>query len=579
MDRRSWLDVIFYMPPSLIASMRRISLLLVLLFVPAVSAIPDLTGSGDVGMQDLLFVLDRFGSHDGVADINGDGVVDLLDLVIVARHFGRSVEIPDSSPEVPVLLNPNFLNDPTGFSTVYNITWSTLDGFVSADRSGQIGIAATSTPLGTNTALQLFYPQGMADGQDPGVVELTLLEQEVYVASFVRYDEDFIFHTNEIKTQLFLSCGIVVIGPHRENSDENQPGISVWTQRQPFFTGETHPGRKTLPHNVQTAPNYTPGEWMKVEAYFNANTNTARLWIDDVLVTDRNDVVFEPGCTFENFQNVGTWGGGGSNVPQSQSISIANTYISSPSPPEGTEPPPEDPEQSEMFPNEPENYVLVIDSTFNDAPLGTWEEGTVDGWGQKFLDSTRSAAIEHVQGAFGTSQALTYIYPPNHQSGGGVEAYVNTPGMQSCYVGAYVRLSENFYGHPSTITKVFYIQGTSQIGAWNAMWFQSNAAGTNALTPEIINQLEGGIGGRYGGTSGAIQRGEWHLLEGLLELPEGRTRYWVDGTLEVDQTVGGPEGVQGITLSGILGGVGDTQNPEEQRMQFDRVRVSCEPSQ
>ena len=93
---------------------------LVLLFVPVVFSlpdIPDLTGDGRVGVGDLLFVVDRFGSNDSVADVNEDGVVDLFDLVLVARFFGQSVEL---DPDAPSSVTPLF-----------------YDGFESGDNSHQ----------------------------------------------------------------------------------------------------------------------------------------------------------------------------------------------------------------------------------------------------------------------------------------------------------------------------------------------------------------------------------------------------------------------------------------------------------
>ena len=48
----------------------------------------DLNGDGNIGVGDLLILLDAWGQTGSPADLNGDGVVNVLDLIILLLNFG-----------------------------------------------------------------------------------------------------------------------------------------------------------------------------------------------------------------------------------------------------------------------------------------------------------------------------------------------------------------------------------------------------------------------------------------------------------------------------------------------------------
>jgi hypothetical protein len=58
--------------------------------------------------------------------------------------------------------------------------------------------------------------------------------------------------------------------------------------------------------------------------------------------------------------------------------------------------------------------------------------------------------------------------------------------------------------------------------------------------------------------------------------PRGATRVWVDGNLVINWTGTGAtaNAVGRAWLSGMMGGIGPTGNPSEQKYWVDRVRVS-----
>jgi hypothetical protein len=50
--------------------------------------IADITADGQVDIEDLLMVIDQFGTNDPTADVNGDGIVDISDLLEVVGSWG-----------------------------------------------------------------------------------------------------------------------------------------------------------------------------------------------------------------------------------------------------------------------------------------------------------------------------------------------------------------------------------------------------------------------------------------------------------------------------------------------------------
>ncbi|MBC8201770.1 MAG: hypothetical protein H8E86_06940 [Planctomycetes bacterium] len=49
----------------------------------------DINGDGNVGVNDLLAVIDQWGQPGGSADVNGDGTVDVSDLLTVVGNWGQ----------------------------------------------------------------------------------------------------------------------------------------------------------------------------------------------------------------------------------------------------------------------------------------------------------------------------------------------------------------------------------------------------------------------------------------------------------------------------------------------------------
>jgi hypothetical protein len=235
------------------------------------------------------------------------------------------------------------------------------------------------------------------------------------------------------------------------------------------------------------------------------------------------------------------------------------------------------------WPNEPVGWTLISDTDWESATLGTWTTGTRSGWSLKFQDSTRDQVIENINDSIiGESRVMSHRYPPNHIGGGGAEPYINIGGnYRSLYIGMYVQFSSNWYGHDgSGINKIAYISTEDEL--FSAMWIEYRSPGSSEpLEPYLVNQLvdSGGPGIETTLTSGYPVRGNWHRIEVRMDLDTPRrVRYWVDGVLWIDNNTftGAASGrINGVTLSGIMGGIGNANNPQEQFMRYDRVRILC----
>lgn len=246
--------------------------------------------------------------------------------------------------------------------------------------------------------------------------------------------------------------------------------------------------------------------------------------------------------------------------------------------------PPPPPTSTATWPNEPAGMTVVSAGStgWEGVAASDWTSGLRDTWQLKFVDGTRSVGTVESTSIIGERIALRHTYPANHVGGGGVEPFLPVPGsFTRVYLGMYVRVSPNWFGHGgSGINKLAYIRTSAPGEAWSALWVEVLGGGTQTLFPYFVNQLNGGTAGRIPESTLPFSRGDWHRVEVLFEMaPVARARYWLDGVLAVDATnVGGPSGatfsVTEITLSGIMGGVGPSGNPQPQFLEYDRVRVS-----
>ena len=193
----------------------------------------------------------------------------------------------------------------------------------------------------------------------------------------------------------------------------------------------------------------------------------------------------------------------------------------------------------------------------------------------------------------GEARTARFTYPDNHFAGGGGEFFIEGGsrffGTRKIYVGTWMRLSSNWWGHGSCVNKLYYVRPRTG-GQW---WIQFCASGNGTLTPRFTDQITSPPVENFVATTSPTtypRRGEFFLIESIVDLDAGTAKLWTKRTdqaapvLHVDlgpadwdyQELAGTRW-DSVVLSGILGGKADTNNPEIQFMEYDNVKVMVSP--
>lgn len=230
-----------------------------------------------------------------------------------------------------------FGNLPSTLFTRTDARWTEgmAAGWGLAQRTASIGIAPDPRSP-TGQSLRMLYPAGFPDAQEAGVAYwgggAVADHREMFLGVTMRYSDNWVQHQNQVKLHLWNMDGIAWFGIF-DGCWQDRPGwwsMAVW-------------GREVIPwtptqgdcwiNNLRpVAAQYARGQWVKHELYARKSdagqaNGIIRLWVDGVLVLEATNLVYPSGFRWSEFQHAGTWGGGGSAVPATQSIHFARTLI------------------------------------------------------------------------------------------------------------------------------------------------------------------------------------------------------------------------------------------------------------
>ena len=202
----------------------------------------------------------------------------------------------------------------------------TYDGKVPSGADLSITTDASS-PDSSSSVGAFRFPSGWADGYAPQTTYLSFAGQsELYIQYYFKYSSNFTHHPVEDK-QFFLW-----------SSSSNDNFYGAWGLFGNEFTLDLQAagGTSGVGRLLSTSgANLQNNRWYKLTVHVKINTGSntnglAQVWLDDVLVINRNDVRFwNNATTFAPFSFCPVWGGyQGDTVPSTQYLYVDSLTIS-----------------------------------------------------------------------------------------------------------------------------------------------------------------------------------------------------------------------------------------------------------
>jgi uncharacterized protein YjdB len=256
--------------------------------------------------------------------------------------------------------NPDFTNEPAGFTELARNDWSALPGSWGPSRWGTTGggspsgwdgpptevsiVTDATAPVGGTNVLRGWYPEGFPGGYGAGRTGYSFGSAQpgsVFIGMWVKVDPDFVNHIFQLKWHyVWMSTTDLMWIDWRHRFEGNTSNESAWETsnlRLRFQgSGWGYPA-ELVEQNVQPSiVEFHRGQWTKLELYMDMGTpgtasGTVRLWQDGVLIVELLNWTFPAGAGgFDRTYHEGTYGGGSQPHPQDQAWYVAQTYISVP---------------------------------------------------------------------------------------------------------------------------------------------------------------------------------------------------------------------------------------------------------
>ncbi len=203
------------------------------------------------------------------------------------------------------------------------------------DYTGTVDIVSDpSSPDTTSNVWRFTFPRGITSS-DIAMVYFGFPSSvtEVWMQYYFKYSSGFVFHDVATKQIYYYTTGF----GSTNNSNfmlalNSEKRLNITPQGSDFAN---------YPPNINTTTGYTDvtGTWHKVKTYFKFNTGSNwdgkyKIWVDDVLVSDYSNVMFD--SRYLGWGGMGVrpiWGGMSSQeVPATQYMYVDRFYLGSTDP-------------------------------------------------------------------------------------------------------------------------------------------------------------------------------------------------------------------------------------------------------
>ncbi|MGI9077188.1 MAG: Ig-like domain-containing protein [Gemmatimonadaceae bacterium] len=239
--------------------------------------------------------------------------------------------------------------------------------------------------------------------------------------------------------------------------------------------------------------------------------------------------------------------------------------------------------------NEPLGFIAISDRPFKSRAISRTDDAAAEWWNANAeWNAAQLSIVSDVTAPISPSSVAQIRYPAGMQDGiGPAGMSLRLPNNRAISMATAVRISANFYGHPSGVNKLNYFY---MAAGKPKIYFSAQGQGMGALQPQIrlqgiaeqpvsrnlpLNLMPGAT----------ITRGVWHRIEFLLVAntpgqPNGEAHMWLNGTKILDSRTitylaPGEKPFDTVSITSIWGGASTANVPYDMYAWWDHAYVSA----
>jgi hypothetical protein len=253
------------------------------------------------------------------------------------------------------------------------------------------------------------------------------------------------------------------------------------------------------------------------------------------------------------------------------------------------------PEADSSYPNQPAGFTMLYN-----RPMSALAES---GWGFRDysvagnnVQGTNISIVNQPDAPKSAPAVLQFTYPSGF-AGGGEPAktgreFPTSEFSSAMYMSLWVRFSNNWDGHGSSVNKIVYWQMTADPNIRARLFLQGRGINNENLEVYLVTQ-----GTPLGdqrllppnlAPGAQFVRGQWHRVEVVVRMNtgsdfNGQVHMWLDGTKIAQYTdvtfasAAEDQRLSGFEITPVWGGTGDQIGPQAQFLWVDHLYLSRQP--